>query len=100
MVEVIMPPTMGAAIGFMTSEPTPDSQRIGTRLASTAVTVISLGRSRCTTRGIIAISRSVLPSGSPVRSRIQRFMQIDGHDDARLDRNPEQRDTADPHGDA
>jgi len=24
-----MPPTMGAAIGFITSEPTPDSHRIG-----------------------------------------------------------------------
>jgi hypothetical protein len=29
MVEVIMPPTMGAAIGFITSEPTPDSQMMG-----------------------------------------------------------------------
>jgi len=28
----IMPPTMGAAIGFMTSEPIPGSQRIGARL--------------------------------------------------------------------
>ena len=36
MVEVIIPPTMGAAIGFITSEPMPVSQRIGTRLASTA----------------------------------------------------------------
>src|SRR5215467_14101933 len=48
MVEVIMPPTMGAAIGFMTSEPIPVSHKIGIKLASTAVTVISFGRSRCT----------------------------------------------------
>jgi len=29
MVDVIMPPTIGAAMGFITSEPTPDSQSIG-----------------------------------------------------------------------
>ena len=46
MVDVIMPPTMGAAMGFMMSEPTPVSQRIGTKLAKTAETVISLGRKR------------------------------------------------------
>jgi hypothetical protein len=47
-VEVIMPPTIGAAIGFITSDPTPVSHRIGTRLARTAATVISLGRNRWT----------------------------------------------------
>jgi hypothetical protein len=31
MVEVIMPPTIGAAIGFITSEPIPDDQRIGNK---------------------------------------------------------------------
>ena len=34
--DVTIPPTMGAAIGFITSEPTPVSHRIGIRLASTA----------------------------------------------------------------
>src|ERR1035441_1580134 len=34
-VEVIIPPTRGPAIGFITSEPTPVSHRIGTRLART-----------------------------------------------------------------
>ena len=29
MVEVIMPPTIGAAMGFITSEPMPVSHRIG-----------------------------------------------------------------------
>ena len=38
-VEVIIPPTIGAAIGFITSDPIPLSQRIRVRLASTAVTV-------------------------------------------------------------
>ena len=35
-----MPPTMGAAIGFMTTEPMPDSHRISTRLARAAHTVL------------------------------------------------------------
>ena len=46
MVEVIMPPTIGAAIGFITSEPIPDSHKIGARLSITTATVISLGRRR------------------------------------------------------
>jgi hypothetical protein len=29
-----MPPTIGAAIGFITSEPTPDSHKIGIRLTT------------------------------------------------------------------
>jgi len=45
-VEVIMPPTIGAAIGFITSEPIPLSHRIGARLSITTATVISLGRRR------------------------------------------------------
>jgi hypothetical protein len=35
-VEVMIPPTIGAAIGIITSDPIPASQRIGARLASTA----------------------------------------------------------------
>jgi hypothetical protein len=41
MVDVTMPPMIGAAIGFITSEPTPLLHMIGTRLAMTTVTVIS-----------------------------------------------------------
>lgn len=41
MVGVIMPPTMGAAIGFITSAPTPVSHKIGIRLAKTTLTVMS-----------------------------------------------------------
>jgi hypothetical protein len=46
MVEVIVPPTMGAAMGFMTSEPMPLAHRMGIKLAKTAGTVMGLGRSR------------------------------------------------------
>jgi hypothetical protein len=48
MVEVIIPPTMGAAMGFTKSEPISDSRRIDTRLVKTAHTVISFGRKRWT----------------------------------------------------
>src|SRR5258707_1291042 len=41
-----MPPIIGAAMGFMMSDPTPVLQRIGTRAAITTLTVISFGRSR------------------------------------------------------
>jgi hypothetical protein len=39
MVDVIMPPTIGAAMGFITSEPTPVSRRIGTSANSTSSAV-------------------------------------------------------------
>ena len=58
MVEVIMPPTIGAAIGFITSEPIPDSQRVGIRLARTAQTVMSFGRKRWTAPSTAAASTS------------------------------------------
>src|SRR5438552_3177169 len=43
-----MPPTMGAAIGFITSDPMPVLHRIGTRPAITTLTVMSFGLSRST----------------------------------------------------
>jgi hypothetical protein len=39
-----MPPTIGAAMGFITSDPMPVVHRIGTRLARTAATVVSWGQ--------------------------------------------------------
>ena len=99
--EVIMPPTIGAAIGFITSEPTPVSHRMGTRLARTTQTVINFGRSRCTAPSITAASMSSCFSGAPDLSRwSKRFVQIDDHDDAGFNRDAEQRDIADPHRDA
>ena len=52
-----MPPTIGAAMGFITSEPMTLSQRIGTKLASTAVTVMSFGRNRWTARPMNQVLR-------------------------------------------
>ncbi len=42
-VGAIMPPTVGAAIGFITSELMPVSQRIGARVRMTAVATMSFG---------------------------------------------------------
>src|SRR5271169_1705556 len=61
---------MGAAIGFMTSEPIPLAQRMGIRLARTALTVISLGRSRCTAPSMAASSMSASVSGRPDAIRL------------------------------
>ena len=62
---------VGAAIGFNTSDPMPDFQRIGTRLARTAQTVISLGRRRCTAQ----VSLRQLPS--KFQFVFERFVKID-----------------------
>jgi hypothetical protein len=45
-VDVVTPPTREVAIGFITSDPIPLAHRIGIKLARTAQTVISFGRSR------------------------------------------------------
>jgi len=45
-VEEIIPPTMGAAIRRMTSEPVPVLHMMGSRPAMIATTVIILGRPR------------------------------------------------------
>ena len=42
-----MPPIMGAAIRFMTSEPVPELHMIGSRPAMMAVAVMAMGRTRC-----------------------------------------------------
>ena len=53
-VDVTMPPTIGAAIGFMMSEPTPVLHKIGSRLSMIAATVIILGRTRSTAPSMMA----------------------------------------------
>ena len=101
MVEVIMPPTIGAAIGFITSEPMPDSQRIGTRLASTAQTVMSFGRKRMNS----AFNRSFFHIGirqrfPALKSVFESFVKINDHDDTRLYRDSKECNITDRHSDA
>ena len=54
MVEVTIPPMIGAAMGFMMSDPTPVLHRIGTKAAITTLSVINFGRSRSTEPSIVA----------------------------------------------
>src|SRR5712691_5708455 len=56
--EVTIPPTIGTAIGSITSLPIPLSRKIGARLSITTKTVISLGRSRWTAPSMVAASIS------------------------------------------
>ena len=92
-----MPPTIGAAMGFITSDPTPVSHRIGARLARTAATVISFGRKRWTAPSMAACSISTRCSdGAGGELPVERFVQIDDHHNASLDRDSEQRDVANP----
>ncbi len=61
MVDVVIPPTLGAAIGFMPSDPIPDSHKISARLRIPAATVISLGRNRWTARRTQSLDGGVGP---------------------------------------
>src|SRR6266542_3404744 len=54
MVDVTMPPIIGAAIRFITSGPVPCDHMIGRRPAMIALTVIIFGRTRCTAPSMIA----------------------------------------------
>ena len=64
-----MPPTIGAAMRFITSAPAPWLQRIGMRPAMIAVTVISFGRTRSTAPSSTAASTSSRVRIAPRRCR-------------------------------
>jgi hypothetical protein len=53
-VDEIIPPTIGAAIRLMTSEPVPVPHMMGNRPAMIATTVIILGRTRSTAPSMTA----------------------------------------------
>ena len=95
-VEVIMPPTMGAAIGRMTSEPVPVDQKIGTSESVAAATVISFGRRRRTEPSRVASRMSSRVTGAACESLVESLVEVDDHDDTRLDRDAVERDVADP----
>ena len=100
MSDEIMPPSTGVASGFITSAPTRVLHMIGSRPATTVLTVMTFGRRRrsapsttasrrCRTRERVA---ELLPLPS------DGFFQIDDHHDTGLHSGAEQRDEADPHG--
>ena len=91
---VIMPPTIGAAMRCITSEPVPSPHMIGSRPAMITATVIAFGRTRSTAPSRIASSRSaslVLPGDA----RLPRVLQVEQHDHAELGGDAGQRDEAD-----
>ena len=92
-----MPPRIGAAIGFITSDPTPVAHMIGASDRSVVPTVISFGRSRSTEPSIVA-SQHVPPrrAARPPDPPVERLVQVDDHDDAGLHRDAVERDVADP----
>ena len=69
-----MTPMIGAAIGFMMSDPTPVLHKIGTRAAITTLTVMSFGRKRNTDPEIVArrMSSSVISLPRPAAYRVPR----------------------------
>ena len=64
-----MPPTIGATMRVMTSEPVPVPRRMGSRPAITTATVIAFGRTRSTAPSLMAASRVASSSGAPLASR-------------------------------
>ena len=70
MVDVTIPPMIGAAVGFITSDPTPVLHMIGTSAAITTLTVMSFGRSRKTDPAIVASGMSSAVISPPRCSRL------------------------------
>ena len=69
---VAIPPTIGAAMRVITSEPVPLPNRIGSRPAITTATVIAFGRTRSTAPSRIEASSVSSSSGSPAAMRRAR----------------------------
>ena len=63
--EVITPPTMGAAMRFITSAPVPWLNMIGIKPARMTLTVMILGRMRLTAPNMMASCKSLFVFSSP-----------------------------------
>jgi small multidrug resistance family-3 protein len=93
---VIMPPTIGAAMRCITSEPGAAAPHDGHRPARITATVIALGRTRSTAPSRMASSRSAVVSPCPARQmRLPGLLQVQQHDHAELGGHAGQRDEAD-----
>jgi len=81
MVDVIMNPSIGAAMDFLTSDPIPVVHTTGAKLCKTAMTVINFGRKRRTAPSMVAPSMSSCLSGTPgssTRNRHHRIISVEG----------------------
>ena len=101
-----MPPTIGTAMRRITSDPAPSLQRIGSRPAMMATTVIIFGRTRSTAPAMIAarkssrVKRTAVPAWHARQPLLQRLVEIDEHHDAGFGGDAGERDEADGDGDA
>ena len=97
-----IPPITGVASGFITSAPVRVLHMIGSRLATIVATVMTFGRRRRRAPSLTAAIRSATAEGRAALApfSFQRFLEIDDHHHAGLDRRAEERDVADPDGDA
>ena len=69
MVELTIPPIIGAAMRFITSAPVPVVHMMGNRPPMMAATVIILGRTRWTAPSMMASRRSCAVAIRPSRTR-------------------------------
>ena len=97
-----IPPMTGTAIGLTTSAPVRVLHSTGSRLATMVATVMTLGRSRRRAPSFAARMRSAsMERRAAVAPRpFHGFIEIDDHDDRGLNRRAEERDVANPDGDA
>jgi hypothetical protein len=92
---VIMPPTIGAAMRRMTSDPVPLLHMIGGKPAMTTEAVIMIGRTRSAAPSTMAsVSPCRSGEGPGGRTRVDRRVDVDEHDDADLRRDAGERDEA------
>lgn len=71
--QLLMPPTMGAAIRRITSEPVPDPTMIGTSPAMITATVVAFGRTRNTAPSRMASIESAWLPRPAARRATMRF---------------------------
>ena len=92
----------GVASGFITSAPVRVLHMIGSRLATMVATVITFGPQPQARAVLDACKQIVASEGRAALGLrlLHGFLEIDDHDDAGLDGGAEERDVADPHGDA
>ena len=90
-----MPPTIGAAMRRMTSDPVPLPNMIGSRPAMIAATVMMIGRTRSSAPSMTACCRPVSARPSLAADMSSNgLVQVHEHDDADLDGDTGQRDEA------
>jgi len=91
-----MPPKVGIAIGTMMSDPRPVDVSTGKSARIVVAVVIRAGRMRRCPASIVAARTSSIVRGR----RRARLAQVGGDDDTVVGRDAEQRQEADPDGNA